>query len=412
MQTRLGIEAALENVRVVDLAAPEGAYCGKLLADLGADVIKVEPLEGDEGRRRGPFKDDRPDMESSLFFAFYNTNKRSLAADLSGPRSAEIARRLARWADVVVETADRELTGLSPTWSEAVRALNPRLVVASLSAYGAGGPWSEAPGTSRSVFAASGIMKTIGPPQGPPVGPPGQMAFDLAAADASSAVVCALLAREVTGVGQRVSVAALEVMAAQVNPRPLEQFVARRYERVYNPSLAPGGTYACVDGSVELTIILPSHWEGLKRLIGNPPELEGPEWDERRYREGRAEYLGEVVARAFAPWRKAELVAEAQRLRVPCGPVNTVADFAADAQVAARGFFVESERVGLGRHRLAGAPYQFSEGAWSLRRPAPRLGEHSRDILLHDLGYSAAEIEELRSESLVFVEADRAEAPT
>ncbi|HVA26224.1 MAG TPA: CoA transferase [Chloroflexota bacterium] len=387
----------LNGIRVVDLAGPSGQYCGKLLADLGARVIKIEPIEGDGGRRMKPFQGDQIDANQSLFWAYYNTNKRSLALDLASQQGQGVFERLVRWADAIVQT------GSDLRYDELSR-LNPRLILASISSFGEG-PCSGYRATSQSVFAMSGIMKTIGPPQGPPVAAPGQIPLDLAAIDAASGILCALLMRHRTGVGQHVSVAALDVLAAQVNPRPREQFVATRHARVYNPTLAPGGTYACADGGVELTIVLPGHWHGLQELLGNPAEIAGPEWNERGYREAHADQLGGIVAAAFASRSQHELVREAQRLHVPCGPINTVATFAADPQIEARGFFEDLSTPGLGPHKIAGAPYKMSAGAWTLQ-PAPRLGEHTAGILAGELGYSPTEIAALRSANVVLCAED------
>lgn len=352
---------------MIDAAEPRGQYCGKLLADLGADVIKLEPPEGDAGRHKPPFKNGG---QASLFWAYYNANKRGVLL----PRDdAEQRQRLVRWADVLIITDDGDDF-------EQLADVNPRLIVATVSRFGAG-PYRDYPGTSRSVFAMSGVMKTIGPPQGPPVAAPGQLPFDLTSVDAASGILAALLMRLTTGRGQHVEVAALDVMAAQVNPRPREQYVDARYERVYNPTLAPGGTFECLDGGVELTIVLLGHWQGLRELIGNPPEIAGPEWNDRGYREAHADYLGRIVAANFATRRQAEVVEQAQLLRVPCGPVNTTASFAADRQVQARGFFVAAASPELGPHKVAGAPFKLSNQAWQLRRPAPRLGEHTREVL-------------------------------
>jgi crotonobetainyl-CoA:carnitine CoA-transferase CaiB-like acyl-CoA transferase len=384
---------------VVDLTTPSGAYCGKLLADLGAQVIKLEPLEGDPGRRMKPFQEDLPGLDRSLFWAYYNTNKQSLAVNVASVEGHGVFDRLVRWADAIIHTEG----GLS--YDELTR-LNPKVILASISALG-DGPRADIPATGQTVFAMSGIMKTIGPPQGPPAAPPGQLPMDLAAIDAASGILCALLTRQRSGLGQHVSVAALDVLAAQVNPRPREQFLSRRHERVYNPTLAPGGTYECADGGVELTIVLTGHWRGLQELLGNPPEISGPEWDDRGYREERAQYLGELIAAAFASRSQQEVVREAQRLHVPCGPISTVSTFAADPQIVARGFFEETTMPGSGRHKTAGAPYKMTGEAWALRRPAPRLGEHTASILTNELGYSSAEVKVLEATGAVLcAEAD------
>jgi crotonobetainyl-CoA:carnitine CoA-transferase CaiB-like acyl-CoA transferase len=357
-------QQALSGVRVIEVVHPYGQYCGKLLADLGADVIKIEPPGGDEARRIGPFHDG-----ASLHFAYYNSNKRSLALDLTSAEGQEAFRQLVRDADAVVYTPDHlRIPGLEVTY-EALKALNPKLVVAAISGFAAGGPYSGFRSTPLVTFALSGIMKNIGPPEGPPEPAPGQIAFDLAAVDAANGIVCALL----SGQGQQVTVAAHEVLASEINPRAPEQFDDRRHPRSANPQLAPSGAFKCLDGQVTFFINLPNHWQGLKELLGNPPEIAGPEWDDRTYRSQHAVFLADLVEQRLAGRRQADIVAEGQRLRVPCGPINTVETFAHDPHVRSREFFVEA-----GGLRMPGAPYKLSEGGWAIRRAAPLLGEASK----------------------------------
>src|SRR5579884_334764 len=376
-------EGALAGYRVLDLCEPWGQYCGKLLADLGADLIKVEPPDGDPARALGPFKDDRTHLEGSLFFTYYNTNKRSLALDLERAEGRAVLARLLDGADVLLETfapARAAALGLDyPT----LRARYPRLVVTALSGFGPDGPAADQRATAPVVFARSGLMQIIGPPEGPPAAAPGQLAFDLAAVDAAIGTLGALFARRRSGRGQRVEVAALEVLAAQIVPRLPGQWVPRRFGHL-NPQLAPSGTYACRDGDVELNIVMPAQWEGLKELLGRPPELERPEWQRREGRTPDLDAIAPIVAAALRDRPRAEVVEQAHRLRVPCLPVNSLADFAADAHVAARGFFVPAEHPYLGPHRLPGAPYHFSEAGWALRRPAPTLGQHTAEILAEE----------------------------
>jgi crotonobetainyl-CoA:carnitine CoA-transferase CaiB-like acyl-CoA transferase len=372
----------LDGIRVLDLALPYGQYCGRLLADLGADVIKLEPPEGDPARRLGPFKGDKPDAERSLVFASYNTNKRSLVLDRSSAAGQETFRRLVASVDAIIETP---APGEGLDFAE-LRRLNPRLILASISGFRAGGPYERFRATSRVVFALSGIMKNIGPEEGPPEAAPGQIAFDLAAIDAASGIACSLIARGTTGRGQHVTVAAHEVLVAEINPRPANQFDDRRHPGSANPQLAPSGSFTCRDGTVVMFVNLPGHWDGLMELIGHPEELAGEEWKDRGYRHQHADEVYRVVASRLADMPLAQVVAEGQRLHVPCGPVNSLADFAKDAHMAARGFFREVSSPTLGSCKMPGPPYKLSEPAWAIRRPAPRLGEHTEEILqqLHE----------------------------
>jgi crotonobetainyl-CoA:carnitine CoA-transferase CaiB-like acyl-CoA transferase len=159
--------------------------------------------------------------------------------------------------------------------------------------------------------------------------------------------------------------------------------------------------YACHDGAIELTIVMPGQWLHLKQLLGDPPELANPAWDDPEARRADADALASSLASLLHGWRRAELVEKAQALQVPCLPVNSVADFAADPHAAARGFFVGAEHPYVGRYPMAGAPYQLSAAGWRVVSPAPRVGEHSREILTRDLGYPEERVAALVDNGIV-----------
>ncbi|MCA1647702.1 MAG: CoA transferase [Chloroflexi bacterium] len=390
----------LQGLRVVDLTQPLGQYCGRLLADLGADVVKVEPLVGDEARRMAPFTADKPPR--SLFFDNYNTNKRSLAVDATATDGRTVLERLLRRADVWIETSDLADGGAARALDlPALRAECPEAVLVSLRGFGADGPYADYRPASLVLFAMSGLMHNVGPPHGPPVAAPGQLAYDLAAVDAASGTLMALLARRKTGRGQRVEVNVLEVLGMQLGPITSSpaHVSSRRGNR--HAEIAPSGVYECSDGAVEIGVVMPTQWAGLKELLGHPPELEGA-WDEREYRRQHADELADFVAARLRPEKRMELVERAQRARLPCLPVNTVADVAGDPHLNARGFFRSTDHLGLSYPRMPGAPFHYGVGGWALRRPAPDLGQHSREILAADLDYSGTEIDRLLHDGIVF----------
>lgn len=387
----------LQGIRVVELAHPLGQYCGRLLADLGADVVKVEPPSGDEARRMGPFADAEP--ARSLFFDHYNTNKRSLALNTTTAEGKAVLERLLRSADVWIHTDD--VTGSDGMNLDlpALRASCPRATLVSLRGFGRGGPYESYRASSLVIFAMSGLMHNVGPPEGPPVAAPGQLPFDLAAVDGASGALMAILARRRSGRGQEVEVAALETLATELSPpAPGAQRSIRRGNR--HADIAPSGVFECLDGAVELAVIMPAQWDSLKEVLGQPAEL-SEQWDNREYRREHSDELYELVGKHLRNETRAALVERAQRLRLPCLPVNTVADYAASVHPTARGYFVSAEHFNAPYGTMPGPPYRFSAGGWSLRRPAPVLGEHSREVLLEDLGYLPVEVAQLESAGVI-----------
>jgi crotonobetainyl-CoA:carnitine CoA-transferase CaiB-like acyl-CoA transferase len=384
----------LHGIRAVELVHPLGQYCGRLLADLGADVIKVEAPSGDDARRMGPFADAEP--ARSLYFDYYNTNKRSLALDLHRDDGLAVLKRLLGSADIWIQT-----DGLDDAFGEELdlrklRASHPRATLVSITGFGSGGPYEAYRPSSLVIFAMSGLMHSVGPPDGPPVAAPGQLAFDLAATDAASGALMAILSRRRTGQGQEVEVAALETLATELSPSPAgAQRSVRRGNR--HADIAPSGVFECQDGAVELAVIMPAQWDALKEVLGQPTELTEGQWDNREFRRDHSDELYELVADKLRVEQRDGLIERAQRLRLPCLPANTIADYAVSVHPVARDYFVSTEHFGAPYRAMPGPPYRFSAGGWGLRTPPPALGEHSRAILANDLGYSSDDVARLEA---------------
>src|SRR5690242_13440760 len=207
---------ALDGLRVLDLTGLKGHLCGRLLADMGADVIKIEPPGGDAARRVGPFVDDRPHRDRSLFFWFYNLNKRSLTLDLAHPEGAEILRRLARSADVIVESfKPGEMARMGFGW-HALHALNPALVLCSIAPFGQSGPYRGYKADDTVLTALSGMLYVNGFPGAAPVRPFGLQAYHSASYYAAIATMCGLLARDSSGEGQWIDLSMQEATASAV----------------------------------------------------------------------------------------------------------------------------------------------------------------------------------------------------
>jgi benzylsuccinate CoA-transferase BbsE subunit len=391
----------LVGLTVLEVAGPLGDYAGKLFADLGADVVVVEPLGGSPRRSAAPFVDDVPGPERSLTFAYFNAGKRSITLDLDSPDGAAVFADLAADADVVLDgTGSARLMSSRGLGFEDLGARNARLVYTLVTPWGADGPYADWQTTDIVLMAMGGLLSLGGYRDGPPVRAFGDQACLAASQFAAIGTMIAVLRSEETGVGQLVDVSAQEsiVMAHEnaVQFYDLEKVVRRRNGG--SPRQAGVGVYECQDGHVYLLATgLGVFWpqlvdwleaEGVEGATG----LRDDKWQDNAYaasEAGKAEFL--VIFDRLALHRtKAELYAAAKQARLPLCPVNNTADLVSSPQLAARDYFTEVEHVATGRSlRMPGAPYRFSATPAVAARPSPQLGEHTQEVLA-ELGLTEA----------------------
>ena len=366
----------LAGVRVLDLSHRMGAYCTKLLADAGADVVKVELPAGDMLRRAGPFIEGRDDAEASLTFAYYHANKRGVALDWRDPASVPSLTSLARHCHVVVLSPDeRDRVAGFEAETGSLSWAPPDAVVCAITACGTTGPYRAFRATDFTAQALGGLMYTCGPASGAPVGMPGQQLFDLAGTHAAVAVVAALGRRREVG-GQFLDMSVHEVAAAS-SVELYHYTNAREIQRRREPGPRfYGGTFEAQDGPVEVTIATDKHWRGLVDLLGEPEALADPAWSVPTVRASHADVMASEIRRGLATMTREEFVEAAQRRAIPSGPVNTVGEFADDRHIQERGFIVAHDREGMGTLRLPGRAFRAEPPLLApYRRPAPRLGE-------------------------------------
>ena len=373
--------SALGHLRVLDLAGPDGQFCGKLLADLGADVIKVEPPDGDPARRLAPFSRDGADPESSLYFINYNTNKRSLTLDLTSGSGQRTFRRLVATADVLLES-------FTPGYLDELRLgfrrlsqINRALVMTSITPFGQSGPHSGMAGSDLVAQAMGGIMYLQGDPDRPPCAAPCDQASQLACLHAAYGTLAAIRQRGETGRGQHVDVSMQEVIAHVLFPIPQyanSDLILRA--SVSSFSLAPNDYYRCKDGLVSLSVVFPHNWRVFVEWTGKGT-LADPAWEDVDFRRSNVDIVDKYVSEFVSGFTVEEFVREAQEHHLAASPVNKLEDMVRSPQLEFRGFFVQSEHPQVGKHRYPGAPYRFSRTPWSIRRPAPLLGQHQDEIL-------------------------------
>ena len=410
---------ALSHIKVLDLSRVlAGPWCTQMLADLGADVVKVErPGEGDDTRHWGPpyLQDgEGHDTDQASYFTCTNRNKRAITLNLADPQGQALVRQLALQSDVLVENF--KVGGLAAYGLDyaSLKALNPRLIYCSITGFGQSGPYAERAGYDLMIQAMSGMMSITGRADGVPGGGPQRVGVALTdlftGTFAATAILAALEVRNRTGQGQQIDMALLDVgMAILANQASGFLNTGKVPQRQGNshPSLAPYQDFPTQDGSMLLAIGNDGQFSRFCQAAGKP------EWSQDarfkgmasrvRNREGLVALMEEVTrTRTTAQW-----IALLEDKAVPCGPINHLGQAFADPQVQARHLVVEQPRAphlvaqdGIAAVRGVASPMRLVDTPPVLRRPPPALGEHT-DEVLGELGLDAAAIAALRASGVV-----------
>ena len=404
---------ALSDLRVLDLTDALGVYCTRLLADLGADVIMVEPPQGAPGRRRGPYYHDDPDPERSLWFIHFNANKRSVTLDLDSIQGQALFKRLVSTAAVLVEDTMPGVMADRGLGYHDLSRLNPGLVYTSVTPYGQAGPYSGYRASDLTAQAMGGLMYRVGWPQDPPNALGASFAYHHTATIAAVGTVMALMARDATGRGQHVDTAMHDSVAmVQYDAMPRYALTGEAIRRV-GPGQGVGGRrlrriWPCKDGHVRFQLLgttaIPE-WPPLVDWLdeyGMAADLGDQRWREMEARQEHLAYIEEVVARFFETRTRHQLMVEGQAHGIMVMAFNSVKDLPEDEQLVHGDYFATIEQPGLGDTLVdTGAPYRLSETPWRIRRPAPRLGESSTELFVDELGLSAQEMKDLRESGVV-----------
>lgn len=375
--------SALQGIRVLDLADESGAYCGKLLADMGGDVIKVELPGGDRARAIGPFFEGVAHPERSLFFWHYNTNKRSVVIDL--PAERELFLRLVDTADVILTTGSPSELERRRIDYATLSERNPAAIVAAISGFGLTGPRREWKSCDTVAQALGGMLFVNGHPHEPPLRSLGLQAYHSACTYAAIGILLALRVRERTGRGQQIDVSLQECVAATVEH--VSGFFHQNGQVEVRRGTLHWSRYfrvaRCRDGYVLHCTL--GDWTSLIEWVkseGKAQNLAAPEWEDFHHRRRNCEHLFDVLDEWAKEHSAADLVQTAQLLRLPYAHVLPLARLPENAQLQARGFFVPVRHDELEREiTYPGAPYLMSRSAWAIRRRAPLLGEHTAEVL-------------------------------
>jgi len=389
--------SGLEGIRVLELGQMvSAAYTTKLLADLGADVIKVEEPQGDLARQRGPFPGGVPDLEKSGLFLALNTNKRSVTIDLAGVQGQEQLRTLVQWADILVHNYSPASMRKLEINYDTFHQLNPDLVMCSMTRFGLTGPYKDY-NAYEITSAHGGGWAWLSPtgsdqPDQPPLKAFGQQADFQAGLAAATATLAAYHRASTTGVGEHIDLSAQEFVASFLEQNLIYYtYQGRRASRLGQRLTCPWGMYECQDGLMFLVIIEPDQWQRLLELMDNPEWGTWEVFKDVVSRGQNADVLTPFLQEWINPWKVDDLFHEGQKLRICFAPVLTMAQLAEQNHLRARHFFVDVTHPKAGTLTHLGPPYQLREPWWQIRRPAPLLGEHNAEAASCQLPVASAQ---------------------
>jgi crotonobetainyl-CoA:carnitine CoA-transferase CaiB-like acyl-CoA transferase len=391
----------LVGVKVLELAQiMAGPTCGLMLADLGADVIKVERVPGGDDTRLM----NRPSVrgESAAFMAM-NRNKRGIALNLKLPAAQAALKRMIASADVLTENYRKGTMEKLELGYETLRKINPALIYCSISGYGRTGPYANKGGFDLIAQGMSGLMAITGEPGGAPVKSGAPVCDINAGLLGALGVVAAYVHRLKTGEGQLVDTSLFEAGIQQTYWQSAIYFAT---DVPPGPSgsahilSAPYQAFRASDGWLTIGGANQPNWERLVRVLGAPEWLEDPRFRSNAERMKNLAALVELMNARLKNRKVNELIAALEAEGVPCGPINSIADMAADPQTRARGMVVELEHPRAGRTRALGLPIKLSATPGAVSRPAPTFGEHTREVLA-EFGFSPAEIDALYASNAV-----------
>jgi crotonobetainyl-CoA:carnitine CoA-transferase CaiB-like acyl-CoA transferase len=404
---------ALSHVRVLDLSRVlAGPWASQVLADLGADVIKIEhPRGGDETRGWGPpfaSNKDGSDSDVSAYFLCTNRNKKSVTIDIAQADGQSLVRRLAQQSDVVIENFKVGALAKYGLDYPNLGAANPRLVYCSITGFGQTGPYAARAGYDFLIQGLGGLMSLTGLPDSEPGGVP--MKVGVALTDilsglyASNAILAALAHCERTGIGQHIDVALLDVQVACLANQALSYLVTGATpERLGNahPTIVPYQDFPTRDGRMTLAIGNDGQFRSFCAAAGEPSLADDSRFATNAARVENRAALIPLLQSITASRTTAEWTATLAPLGVPCGPINDLGAVFADSQVVARGLAAHFEHDTLGRVPTVANPVRLSNTPVTYRSAPPRLGEHTDSVLAESLGLSAAEIVALHGRGIV-----------
>jgi len=389
----------LSDIKVLDLTRfVAGPFCTLLLADMGAEVIKIEsPGRGDEARYQGTMINNE-----SWYFVGMNRNKKSLTLDLKKEKGKEIFIRLARQSDVVVENFRPGVMRSFGLNYDVLKMINPALVYCGISGYGKDGPYHLRPAFDFIAQGVSGFMSITGFPDREPVRTGIPISDSVAGIYGAYGILAALMARQKTGKGQEVQTSLVDAMLSILSFQADRYFgLGKVMERGGNdhPIASPYGTFKALDGYINIAPAGDPMWERLAQALGLSGLLSDPRFCTNDLRRQHRQELNQLINEITSKRTMADWIDYLNQAGIPCGPIYNLAQAFADPQVKHQEMVLEVEQP-TGKVKTLGFPVKMSATPATLRRPAPQLGQHTEEIL-QGLGYSSEQIQELKAKEVI-----------
>jgi CoA:oxalate CoA-transferase len=398
---------ALAGLRIVEIGELVSApYAAKLMADAGAEVIKIErPGFGDPARRRGPFAGGELHPEKSGLFLYLNSNKLGITLDITSARGFALLKQLVQDTDILIHNlAPPEMDRIGLHFSR-LSKVNPKLVMTSVLPFGLDGPNRDYRATNLTLWCAGGACYLNGSPQHPekpPLAAFGQQAYYQGGAHAAVATMGAVLAGLKDGAGQHVEVSIQETVASILEMTfAFWPYIGMIASRLGQKPIQPLDVMECKDGYIFICCVEEHQWHAFVELMGRP-EWAGEEiFSDRLKRAANWDALRPLLQEWVGKQSVQELYRKALEHKIPFAPVSTMGDLLSAEHLKARGFFVEIAHPQAGRYRYPGAPVKYSATPWEMRRPAPLLGQHNREVFVGRLKLKEAELAELERNGVI-----------
>ena len=393
------MKTILEGIKVVDLTqGAAGPSATRYLGEMGADVIKIEPPEGDWVRSFPPFAGGE-----SAHLLGHNRGKRAIAIDLKKPEGLEIVKKIAKTADVVIESFRPGVVDRLGLGYEQIKAINPQIVYCSISGFGQHGPYAQRPGVDGILQGMGGIMSVTGE-KGRPPSKAGTLVADMTTGIiAAKSVLAALFYRERTKIGQKIEICLLDVMLALQALNMGEYLISGKVPDRYGseaPYACPNGAYQTKDGYIMVAAYVDKRWKALCRIIGREDLIANPDYATNPKRVENRVKLNEMIDEVFRKKTSKEWLVILGEADIICGPINNYEDLVNDPQVKENEMIIEVPHPTAGKVRMVGFAPKYSASPLAVHHSPPLLGQHTREIL-GEYGYKTAMIDKLLAEKVI-----------